>query len=115
MNKYFIETRTYMKEQYSDKYWIDRDIIRPCYVAADNPVMAMIDYKEIAAENGIAISKTAMKNKNKMYIDGPDGTAKQIGYVITASTEIYDRSANIAGKKVYVELWVNIQRLENAF
>lgn len=115
MNKYLFSTYTCVKPYLDKKYWVDGDIIRDRYINADTVEDALIEFKDKAAkEDGIIISKNAMKRKNKMYRDY-NGTSAQTGFVITGKTEIYDRDYNINGVNVYLDLWVKIEKVTNPF
>ena len=62
----------------------------------------------------IDISKTALKNKQAMYIDTKSGETLQTGYVITASTEFSDRDTYRSTVQ-YIDLWVTINIISNPF
>lgn len=109
---YEFKTTSTMKE-YNNKHWcIDSGYIRPITINADNLNAALQQYKNIVEEKYYTyISKNALKNKNPMYIDLKNGESKQIGYVITASTEFEDRTA-YKWSKQYIDLWVTIKKTE---
>lgn len=79
MNNYIFKTTTTMKEYNNKKWWIDSDI---------------------------EISKNALKTKQDMFVDTPDGT-KQVGYVITGKSDFEDRD-NYRWSTQYIDLWVTI-------
>lgn len=109
---YEFKTTATMKE-YNNKHWyIDCGYIRPITINADNLNAALQQYKNIVEEKYYTcISKNALKNKNPMYIDLKNGDSKQIGYVITASTEFEDRTV-YKWSKQYIDLWVTIKKTE---
>ena len=114
MKKYFFRTTATMKYYNNKNWWIDRDIIRDIYINAENVAAAIEQYKKIACDTyGINISNNALKNKDPMYID-TDAGAVQTGYVITASCDFND-DINYKWIKQYIDLWVNISIIENAF
>lgn len=105
---FIFKTTTTMKEYNSRKWWIDSDIVREIRITAENIRAALEQYREIVAEKHyITISDNAIKNKNPMYIDTPNGEAKQIGYVITGKTDFEDRD-NYKWSAQYIDLWVTI-------
>lgn len=112
MKKYLFKTTTTMKEYNNKRWWIDSNIVKDKYITAENLTEALEKYRESVKEDEyILISKTAMKNKNPMYIDTLDGETKQVGYVITAKTEFEDRE-NYKWSEQYIDLWVNILTIE---
>ena len=105
---FIFKTTTTMKEYNSRKWWIDSDIVREIRITAENLRAALEQYREIVAEKHyITISDNAIKNKNPMYIDTPNGEPKQIGYVITGKTDFEDRN-NYKWSAQYIDLWVTI-------
>lgn len=48
-----------------------------------------------------------------MFVDTANGS-KQVGYVITGRTSVWDE-AEYKWKTIYINLWVNISILEDAF
>lgn len=105
---FIFKTTTTMKEYNSRKWWIDSDIVREIRITAENIRAALEQYREIVAEKHyITISDNAIKNKNPMYIDTPNGEPKQIGYVITGKTDFEDRD-NYKWSAQYIDLWVTI-------
>ena len=105
---FIFKTTTTMKEYNSRKWWIDSDIVREIRITAENIRAALGQYREIVAEKHyITISDNAIKNKNPMYIDTPNGEPKQIGYVITGKTDFEDRD-NYKWSAQYIDLWVTI-------
>lgn len=71
---------------------------------ADSLKEALTKYQKRAEENGITISNSALKTAEPMYVDS-DGETKQVGLVITAST---DFSNSCTYSKQYIELWTEI-------
>lgn len=113
MNNYLFKTNTTMKEYNRKNYWVDRDYIGKEYtIKANNVEEALQLYaKEVNGDYYDIISDSALKNKQPMYIDTKEGT-KQIGYVITGNILIDNGYRYI---KQYVDLWIEISKIENAF
>lgn len=110
---YQFNTSTTMKEYNSDKFWIDRDIIRTIRINADNLTDALKQYQKTVKEKTyIEITDNALKNKNPMYIDDENGTT-QTGYVITASTSF--ETSNYKYTKQYIDLWIEINIIVSPF
>lgn len=104
---FIFKTTTTMKEYNARKWWIDSGIVREIQITADNLPAALEQYREIVEEKHyISISAHAIKNRNPMYIDTPDG-AKQIGFVITGKTDFEDRE-NYKWSTQYIDLWVTV-------
>lgn len=83
MKNYMFTTTTTMKEYNCKKWWIDGNYIGKFRVVAESLKDAINKYREFVEESAyITISNNAIKNKNAMYRDTPDG-AVQTGYVIT--------------------------------
>jgi ribulose bisphosphate carboxylase small subunit len=102
-----------MKPYNNKKYWIDSGIVRPVTIEADSINDALQEYKNICNEkSGIYISNNAINNKEPMFIDDETGNARQAGYVITGKTEIND---DYKFTTQYIDLWVSIDILQNAF
>ena len=102
---FIFKTTTTMKEYNSRKWWIDSGIVREIQITADNLPAALEQYREIVEEKHyISISAHAIKNRNPMYIDTPDGE-KQIGFVITGKTEF---ESNYKWVTQYIDLWVTV-------
>ena len=105
---FIFKTTTTMKEYNSRKWWIDSDIVREIRITAENIRAALEQYREIVAEKHyITISDNAIKNKNPLYIDTPNGEPEQIGYVITGKTDFEDRD-NYKWSAQYIDLWITI-------
>ncbi|MCW6094569.1 hypothetical protein LAV60_15465 [Clostridium sporogenes] len=110
MKKYLFTTVTTMKDE---KYWIDDKLIRNVYIQSENVEKALINYVENhCGENYVTITKNALKNKKPMY-RGTTDKSVQVGYVITASTEV--ENAEHKWVKKYLELWVEIEEINNPF
>lgn len=108
------KTSATMKPYNNKKWWIDSGIVREITVKADNIKKALEEYREKVQEKFyINISKTALKNKDAMYIDKANGEPEQCGYVITASTD-FDTD-NGGWKTEYIELWVTVNVVINPF
>lgn len=114
MNTYLFKTQTTMKPYNNKHYWIDSNYIGDYYIKANNVEEALINYVEKVnnAYYGV-ISKNALKNKQPMYIDTNEGT-KQVGYVITGSTDI-DKGDYTGFTKQFIDLWIDIKKIEEAF
>lgn len=113
MKNYIFKTTATMKEYNNKKWWIDSNIVGEIRLTAPNVAEALKKYKEKVAEKFyIDISRNALKNKNPMYIDGVDGEAVQVGYVITGKTEFEDRD-NYRWSTQYIDLWVTILTVVN--
>lgn len=111
---YLFKTTTTMKEYNNKKWWIDSKIVNDLYITADNVESALKEYQNIVKNKCyIDISNNALKNKSPMYID-TDNEPKQVGFVLTGSTEFEDRD-NYKWSKQYIDLWVNIYIVEDAF
>ena len=111
---YFFKTTATMKHYNNKNWWIDGDIIHDIYIDAENVNEALKEYQETTRDRyGVEISNNALKNKNPMYIDTPNGE-KQTGFVITAKTDFRDDSRYIWVTQ-YIDLWVNISIIQDAF
>ena len=95
-----------MKLYNNKNWWIDSNIIPEKRIEADNVKEALSLYRSKVEESHyITITDNAMRNKNPMYIDTPDGE-KQIGYVITGKTDFQTEDYRWSAQ--YIELWVTI-------
>ena len=104
--RYTFDTTTTMKPYNRDKWWISDDIIRRKTIEAKNLSVALKKYQdEVMNKYYITISDTALKRKNPMFVDTDKG-AKQVGYVITGSTDFDDDGRGWV--KQYIDLWVTI-------
>ena len=105
--KYIFKTTTTMKPYNNNKWWINKDVVAPVRIEADNVQKALEQYRNIVEEkNCITITKSAIRNKKSMYIDTENGPQK-IGYVITGKTEFENRE-NWKYSVQYIDLWVEI-------
>ena len=103
---YTFDTTTTMKHYNNKKWWISDDIIRRKTIEAKNLSEALKKYQdEVMNKDYITISDTALKRKSPMFVDVPGGS-KQIGYVITGSTD-FDNNGR-GWVKQYIDLWVTI-------
>lgn len=110
MKTYRFETTATMKEYNRRKYWIDAGIVRPVKVQAENVKAALQLYREtVESRDYIQISDNAIKNPAPMYIDQKSGDPLQVGYVITAATDIYTDDGR--STKQYIDLWVDVSML----
>lgn len=109
--EFIFQTRTSLKDRdINSKWWIDGDIIRPCRIEAPNIHKAMKMFAAIAKEKyGVEISKTAIKRRSPMFVDGENGKAKQIGYVFTGKTMFDNDGRGWVDK--YVDCWTEILTL----
>lgn len=108
MSIYRFETTATMKEYNNKKWWIDAEIISDMRINADSVENALEVYRErVEEKHGITISRNAIKNKSEMFVDLPDGSAKQVGYVITGKTE-FDKGDYTGYSTQYIDLWVTI-------
>lgn len=105
---YIFKTKATMKDYNCVKWYVDSDIITEMRINADTMESALSVYRERVNENSpVSISKNAVKNKSGMFVDTPDGGAKQIGYVITGKTEL-DKGDYTGWSTQYIDLWVTI-------
>lgn len=115
MNRYLFRTTATMKPYNNKRWWIDRGIISPVTIEADNVPEALRLYKQhVGDHHYIAISDRAMRSKEPMYRGTRDGDPVQIGYVITARTDFEDRD-NGRWSAQYIELWVEVVQTINPF
>lgn len=113
--KYLFRTNATMKPYNHKKWWIDGDIIPHIRVNADSMGDALKQYRAtVTDKHYIEISDNAMKNKQPIYYDTPDGDAVQCGYVITAKSDFRDDD-NYRWVTQYIELWVTIEIVTNPF
>ena len=97
-----------MKEYNNKKCYIDADIISDMSINADSVENALEIYRErVEEKHCVTISRNAIKNKSAMFVDLPDGGAKQVGYVITGKTE-FDKGDYTGYSTQYIDLWVTI-------
>lgn len=106
--KYLFETTITMKEYNNKKYWIDPNIVGKNIIESENITEALKKYAEFVEDKYyINISSNALKTKSPMYIDGVNGEACQVGYVITGSMDFDDNITNKWSKQ-YIDLWVTV-------
>ena len=104
--RYTFDTTATMKPYNNKKWYICGDIVRRKTIEAKNLSEALKKYQdEVTNKDYITISDTALKRKSPMFIDTIEG-AKQVGYVITGSTDFDDNGRGWV--KQYIELWVTI-------
>ena len=104
--RYTFDTTTTMKPYNNKKWYICDDIVRRKTIVAKNLSEALKKYQDaVMNKDHITISDTALKRKSPMFVDTDKG-AKQVGYVITASTDFDDNGRGWV--KQYIELWVTI-------
>ena len=99
---YIFKTTATMKEYNHKKWFIDANIISDMRINADSVENALEIYRERVEEmHYITISKS------EMFVDTPDGGAKQVGYVITGKTE-FDKGDYTGYSTHYIDLWVTV-------
>ena len=104
--RYTFDTTATMKPYNNKKWYICGDIVRRKTIEAKNLSEALKKYQdEVTNKDYITISDTALKRKSPMFIDTAEG-AKQVGYVITGSTDFDDNGRGWV--KQYIDLWVTI-------
>ena len=112
MAVYMFRTTATMKEYNHRQWYIDPDIIRTKIINADFLNEALAEFADDVRENDyITISANALRTKSPMYIDTKDGTTHQVGYVITASTEM--QRDNGTWTTQYIDLWISVDKLES--
>ena len=105
---YIFKTTATMKEYNNKKWYIDGGIVSDMRIDADSVENALEIYREqVKEKHCITISKNAIKNKSKMFVDLSGGGAKQVGYVITGKTE-FDKGDYSGYSTQYIDLWVTI-------
>lgn len=105
---YIFKTTATMKEYNNKKWYIDGDIVSDMRIDADSVKNALEIYRErVEEKHYINISKNALKNKSKMFIDTSDESTKQVGYVITGKTE-FDKGDYTGYSTQYIDLWITI-------
>ena len=110
MKTYIFSTTTTMKDYNCSKWWILSDIIPNIEIHAETLKDAINDYcQRVMDKCYIEISKTAIKNKEPMYIDTKNGTI-QTGYVITGKTDFQDEKTGRFTSQ-YIDLWVTIKQV----
>lgn len=86
---YIFKTTATMKEYNNKKWYIDGGIVSDMRIDADSVENALEIYRErVEEKHYINISKNAIKNKSEMFVDLSDGSAKQVGYVITGKQSL---------------------------
>ncbi len=109
--KFIFKTTPSMKPYNSKKFYIDNDCIDDEMIEAGTAIQALkIFCDKIYAKYYISVSKNALKNKQKMYIDTKSGP-KQTGYVITGKT---DFESNGKWVDQYIDLWIEILTVSDA-
>lgn len=104
---YIFKTKAAMKDYNCAKWFIDSDIVPEMRIYADSVECALSVYRSRAEECGVSISQNAIKSKAAMFVDMPDGSAKQVGYIITGKTE-FDKGDYTGWSTQYIDLWVTI-------
>lgn len=104
---YIFKTNATMKDYNCTKWFIDSDILSEMRINADSVDRALSVYRSRAEERGVSISQNAIKSKSAMFVDMPDGSAKQVGYVITGKTE-FAKGDYTGWSTQYIDLWVTI-------
>ena len=104
---YIFKTKATMKDYNCAKWFIDSGIVSEMCINADSVERALVVYRSRAEECGVSISQNAIKSKTAMFVDMPDGSARQVGYVITGKTEFY-KGDYTGWSTQYIDLWVTI-------
>lgn len=105
---YIIKTKVTMKDYNCAKWSIDSGIVPEMRINADTVGRALSVYRERVNGHGIvSVSDNAIKNKTGMFVDMPDGSVKQVGYVITGKAE-FDKGDYSGCSTQYIDLWVTI-------
>lgn len=104
---FIFKTTATMKEYNRDKWFIDSHIIPEIRLDADSLTEALEKWREIVTEEHyVEVTKNGMKHKSAMYRDRKDGSAEQIGFVVTGKTEFNDDYRRWVQQ--YIDLWVEI-------
>ena len=113
MKKYLFKTSLGMKYYNCKKWWVDKKFVCDEIIEGESTRNALDKYVAMLDEKyGVNVSKTALKNKEKMYRDLKSGETVQVGYVLTGSMDFnWD---NIKWVKQYIEIWVEIFEIERA-
>ena len=112
MSTYMFRTTATMKPYNAKQWWITPDIIRTKYIEAENTREALQTYaEEVRERDYITISANALHHPAPMYIDTKEGTPRQVGYVITASTEM--QRDNGSWSTQFIDLWISVDKLES--
>lgn len=112
--KFQFKTSATMKTYNNKKWWIDPGIVRDITIKADTLTAAIKGYQnKVSEQYYINISDNAIKTKSPMYIDTKTGEVVQVGFVITASTDFENDQKGWT--KQFIELWVNVDVVENPF
>lgn len=110
--KYLFKSNTTMKKHNMDKYWIMSDIIPVLEIEADTLNKAIESFADIVNNKYlIEISNNAIKHKQNMYIDSPEGS-KQTGYVLTGRTDFENNGQWVSQ---YIDIWTEIKTLTEVF
>lgn len=104
---YIFKTKAAMKDYNCTKWFIDSGIVSEMCINADSVERALSVYRSRADECGVSISQNAIKTKSAMFVDMPDGSVKQVGYVITGKTE-FNKGDYTGWSTQYIDLWVTI-------
>ena len=89
-------------------YWIDQD--KSYIFQANDKKDALNKIIEDLNDDYIKVSKNAIKNKKKMYVDKADGSCKEIGFVLDGFTDIFNDEKNKYVKNG-LELWIEIREV----
>lgn len=113
-----IKARVYMKPYNEGRYWIDRDCMEPHTVCAENVEEALKIYARDTRDGngyfaGVEISENAIKKNNRDYFYKSGDLEHAAGIIVTGKTEIWDRSANVAGSLQYVDVYITVRMVEN--
>lgn len=105
--RYIFRTQATMKAYNRKNWWIDRDIVREFHVDAENLREALKAYQGHAEDCCVTVSDNALRTKSEMYVDAPDGSVKQVGYVLTGKTD-FEKENRSGWSTQYIDLWVTI-------
>ena len=106
MNKYMFRTTATMKPYNSRQWYITPDIIKTKYIDAESLAEALNEYAwSVSSHDYIDISANAIRTRQPMYIDMPEGP-KQVGYVITGKTEMQRDDGTWTTQ--YIDLWISV-------
>lgn len=112
MNRYMFRTTATMKEYNRRQWYINPDVIPTKYIDESNLSEALDQYAwSVSTNEYIDISKNALRNKQPMFIDMPEGP-RQVGYVITGKTEMQRDDGSWTTQ--YIDLWISIDIITRA-
>ena len=111
--KFLFRTHTTMKPYNRNKWWVDGGYVRDLRISADTLEKAVAEYRnELWNTYCIEVSKTAEKNKAKMFRDDNDGNSIWCGYVFTGKMEFQNEDTGKWSKQ-FIDLWVDIEQVKS--